>query len=222
MATASPSRPQPPRRFDNGEQWLAALGGVPLSRIIFDPWPGSATEADLLYMVDHEKRLCELVDGTLVEKPVGFWEGLIAANIIGLLARFVTPQNLGAISGANSTLRMKSGRIRLPDVSFVAKARLPRTREPVPTLAPDLAIEVLSESNTAAEMRQKLAEYFQSGTRLAWLVDPETRSVAVYTSPDEPISNVPETGELDGGTVLPGLQIRVADMFLNVPNAQRD
>lgn len=211
--------PEEPRRFDNGEQWLAALGGVPLSRIIFDPWPGTATEADLLFKVEHEKRLCELIDGTLVEKPAGFWEGVIAANVIGLLATFVNPQNLGVISGANSTLRMKSGRIRLPDVSFVTKARLPQTREPVPILAPDLAIEVLSESNTAAEMRQKLAEYFQSGTRLAWLVDPETRSVAVYTSPEEPVSTVPETGTLDGGTVLSGLQIRVADMFLNVPKA---
>lgn len=218
MTTASPSRSYPPR-FDNGEQWLAALGGVPLSRIIFDPWPGTATEADLLYMVDHEKRLCELVDGTLVEKPVGYWEGAIAARIIVLLAAFVDPRDLGMISGADSTLRMKSGRIRLPDVSFVAKARLPQTREPIPILAPDLAIEVLSESNTAAEMRQKLAEYFQSGTRLAWLVDPETRSVAVYTSPEEPVSTVPETGTLDGGTVLPGLQIRVADLFLNVPKA---
>jgi Uma2 family endonuclease len=222
MATASPSRPQPPRRFDNGEQWLAALGDVPLSRIIFDPWPGTATEADLLHMVDHEKRLCELIDGTLVEKPVGCWEGLIAANIIVLLAGFVNPRKLGAVFGADSTLRMKSGRIRLPDVSFVSNARLPQTPKPVPTLAPDLAIEVLSESNTAAEMRQKLAEYFQSGTRLAWLVDPATRSVAVYTSPDQAPSIIPESGDLDGGTVLPGMSIRVADMFLNVPNAPRD
>lgn len=216
----TPLRLHTPRRFENGEQWLAALGGVPLSRILFDPWPGTATEADLLYMVDHEKRLCELIDGTLVEKPVGFWEGVIAARIIILLAAYVDPRGLGVVSGADSTLKMKSGRIRLPDVSFVAQARLPQTREPVPTLAPDLAIEVLSESNTAAEMHQKLAEYFQSGTRLAWLVDPETRSVAVYTSPDEPIATVPETGDLEGGTVLPGLRIRVADMFLNVPTAR--
>lgn len=216
MSTVSPTRAP---RFDNGEQWLAALGGVPLSRIVFDPWPGTATEADLLYMVDHEKRLCELIDGTLVEKPVGCWEGLIAANIIVLLAAFVNPRKLGAVFGADSTLKMKSGRIRLPDVSFVSKDRLPRSRAPVPTLAPDLAIEVLSESNTAAEMSQKLAEYFQSGTRLAWLVDPATRSVAVYTSPGGPPSIVSESESLDGGNVLPGLTIRVADMFLNVPPA---
>lgn len=217
MATASPSRPQSRPQFENGAQWLAALGGVPLSRIIFNPWPGEATESDLLYMVEHEKRLCELIDGTLVEKPVGCWEGLIAANIIVLLATFVNPRDLGSVFGADSTMRMKSGRIRLPDVSFVAKARMPQTLEPVPSIGPDLAVEVLSEGNTEAEMQQKRAEYFQSGTRLAWIVDPPTRSVAVYTTPDGPPSIVPESGQLDGGAVLPGLTIRVADMFLNVP-----
>src|SRR5947209_5818150 len=108
MATAAPSRPQPPRQFDNAAQWLAALGGVPLSRIIFNPWPGTATEADLLRMAGHEKRLCELIDGTLVEKIVGYWEGIIAANIIALLAAYVIPRDLGAVSGADSTMRMKS------------------------------------------------------------------------------------------------------------------
>ena len=219
MATASPSRPQPRPQFENGAQWLAALGGVPLSRIIFNPWPGDATEADLLYMVDHEKRLCELIDGTLVEKPVGCWEGLIAANIIGLLIAFVNPRALGAVFGADSTMRMKSGRIRLPDVSFVSKARMPQSLAPVPSLGPDLAVEVLSEGNTEEEMRQKLAEYFQSGTRLAWIVDPDPRTVAVYITPGGPPSIVPESGQLDGGAVLPGLSIRVADMFLNVPRA---
>ncbi|HEY2586355.1 MAG TPA: Uma2 family endonuclease [Tepidisphaeraceae bacterium] len=219
MATASPSRPRAPRQFENGAQWLAALGGVPLSRILFNPWPGDATEADLLYMVEHEKRLCELIDGTLVEKPIGFWEGLIGANIIALLAAYVNPRGLGAVSGADSTMRMKSGRIRLPGVSFVAKARMPQSLDPVPSLAPDLAIEVLSEGNTDEEMRQKLAEYFQSGTRLAWIVDPGLRTVAVYITPDGPPSIIPESGQLDGGDVLPGLTLRVADMFLNVPRA---
>lgn len=217
MPIASPSRPPPPRQFENGAQWLAALGGVPLSRIIFNPWPGSATEADLLYMVDHENRLCELVDGTLVEKPVGYWEGIIAANLISILAAYVNPRDLGAVSGADSTLRMRSGRIRLPDVSFVSRARLPKTLAPVPTLAPDLAVEVLSESNTPEEMRLKLLEYFQSGTRLAWLVDPATRSVAVYTTPDAPAATVSEADSLDASPVLPGLTIRVTDIFLNVP-----
>ncbi len=111
MTTAAvPSRFVPPRRFDNGAEWLRAFGGVPLERIIFDPWPGTATEADLLLFVERDKRLCELIDGTLVEKPVGYWEGVIAQELGRHLSNYVTPRNLGAVSGADSTMRMQSGR----------------------------------------------------------------------------------------------------------------
>ncbi len=163
-AVASSSIFSPPRQFTNGAQWLAALGGVPLERVIFDPWPGTATEADLLRFVEQDKRLCELIDGTLVEKPMGYWEGIVGANLTALLGPFVHQHDLGAVSGADSTMRMKSGRVRLPDVGFVSKERLPKTLESIPTISPDLAVEVLSDSNTASEMSQKLLEYFQSGT----------------------------------------------------------
>ena len=117
-------------------------------------------------------------------------------------------------------MRMKSGRVRLPDVAFVSKARLPQTLAPIPDLSPDLAIEVLSESNTPAEMRQKLAEYFQSGTRLAWIIDPGPRTVAVYHSADGVTRVVDEHSTLDGEPVLPGLTIPVAELFRNVPRGQ--
>ena len=190
---------------------------MPLERIIFDPWPGTATEADLLRLVERDKRFCELIDGTLVEKPVGWIEALIAMNLAVRLGTYVHDHNLGAVSGADSTLRMTSGRVRLPDVVFVSLARLPRTREPIPTLAPDLAVEVLSESNTSAEIAQKLREYFQSGTRLAWIVDPPTRTVAIYHGPGEPTRVLDTAGQLDGEEVVPGFTLPVADLFRNVP-----
>lgn len=218
MTTAAiPTRFIPPRRFDNGAEWLAAFGGVPLSRIIFDPWPGTATEADLLLFVERDKRLCELIDGTLVEKPVGYWESMIAINLATALNNFVLPRRLGAVAGADATMRMKSGRVRLPDVGFTSTARLPKTREPIPSLAPDLAIEVLSESNTKAEIDQKLQEYFQSGTRLAWIIDPPTRTVAVYREPGEPARVLGESETLDGEHVLPGFELAIAELFVNVP-----
>jgi Uma2 family endonuclease len=218
MTTATaPPRFVPPRRFDNGAEWLRAFGGVPLERIIFDPWPGTATEADLLLFVERDKRLCELIDGTLVEKPVGYWEGVIAGYLITALNMFVLPRRLGAVSGADSTMRMASGRVRLPDVGFTSAARLPKTREAIPTLSPDLAIEVLSDSNTKAEIDQKLQEYFQSGTRLAWIVDPPTRTVSVYREPSQPALVLEESGSLDGEQVLPGFTVPVADLFRGVP-----
>src|SRR2546421_3677233 len=110
-AASAPIRFNPPRRFENGAEWLRALGDVPLERIIFDPWPGTATEADLLRFVERDKRLCELIDGTLVEKPVGYIEALIAMNLVIKLGAFVDQHGLGAVSGPDSTMRMKSGRV---------------------------------------------------------------------------------------------------------------
>jgi Uma2 family endonuclease len=207
----------PPRRFKNAAEWLAELGNVPLDRIVFDPLPGTATEADLLRFVEQDNRLCELIDGTLVEKPVGYWEGIIAINLATVLANFVNPRGLGAVSGPDSTMRMRSGRVRLPDVAFVSKDRLPKTRAPIPSLAPDLAVEIISESNTVSEMDKKLAEYFQSGTRLAWIIDPGPRTVAVHHNPGPAIATLAESDSLTGGDVLPGLQFPIADIFLNVP-----
>jgi Uma2 family endonuclease len=220
MSTAAPPRFRPPRSFDNAAEWLRALGDVPLERIIFDPWPGTATEADLLTFVERDKRLCELIDGTLVEKPVGWYEAIIATNLSIALGVHVQRTNAGVVAGADSTLRMPStGRVRLPDVAFVSTARLPKTRERIPTLAPDLAVEVLSQSNTPAEIAQKLREYFDSGTRLAWVIDPEARTAAIYHRAGEPTRVLNETDQLDGEQVLPGFTFPVADLFRGVPAA---
>ncbi|MDB5172371.1 MAG: hypothetical protein JWN51_1144, partial [Phycisphaerales bacterium] len=185
-AIASPPAFHPPRQFANAAEWLASLGNVPPDRIICDPWPGTATEADLLRLVERDEHFCELIDGTLVEKPVGAWEGLIAANLIFILKSYLAKNRLGVVFGDASPMRMKFGRVRLPDVSFVSYARLPKALDPILALSPDLAVEVLSEGNTTAEMGLKLVEYFQSGTRLVWFIDPRPRTVAVYHQPGEP------------------------------------
>lgn len=206
------------RPFGNAAEWHRSLGGVPLDRVIFDPLPGTATEADLLRLVERDKRLCELIDGTLVEKPVGYFEALIALNLAIELGAYVKQRNLGAVSGADSTFRLASvGRVRLPDVAFVAAHRLPQSPDPIPTLAPDLAVEVLSESNTTQEIDQKLREFFGSGTRLAWIIDPRRRTVAVYHGPGGPARVLEEADHLDGEQVVPGFAMPVRDLFRNVP-----
>jgi Uma2 family endonuclease len=218
----TPPRFTPPRRFDNGAEWLAALGDVPLERIIFDPWPGTATEADLIQFVERDKRLCELIDQTLVEKPVGYLESYIAALLITYLNQFILPRRLGAVTGEAGMMRMVGGRVRLPDVAFVSIERLPGRqipREPIPSIAPDLAVEILSESNTAAEIDQKLREYFQSGTRLAWVIDPRKEIVKVYHQPEKPTRVLERSGTLDGEQVLAGFTLAVDDLFRDIPAA---
>ena len=219
-ATAPPPPVSPPRRFATGADWYDAIGRVPLERVIFDPPPGTATEADLLRHVDGEpKRLCELIDGTLVEKAMGFWEGHIGMSLGAKLTAWAESSGAGLIFGADSPMRMASGRVRLPDVFFLSNARLPTTQAKVPVVSPDLAVEVLSESNTRREMAGKLRDYFGSGTRLVWYVDMRARTVAVYHKPGEPTRVLTAADALDGEGVLPGFCLAVADLFRNVPAA---
>ena len=78
---ASTPRLAVPAKYANAAQWLHELGDVPLERIVMDPWPGTATEQDLLVFVERDKRFVELIDGTLVEKPVGWLESQIALRL---------------------------------------------------------------------------------------------------------------------------------------------
>lgn len=198
---------------------MRSVGDVPFGRIIFDPWPGTATEQDLLTFVERDKRLCELIDGTLVEKPVGSWESLIARRLSTWLGQWVDSRRLGVVYGADATLKMRGGRVRLPDVTFVARASLPGgrvPREPIPTLPPTLAVEVLSRTNSRAEINQKLREYFESGCRLAWIIDPPTQTCEVYLAPGEPTHRLTAADDLDGGDVLPGFAVRLGELFADL------
>jgi Uma2 family endonuclease len=80
-----------------------------------------------------------------------------------------------------------------------------------------LAVEVLSPSNTAREIDQKLREYFESGTRLAWVIDPRSRTIAIYLSPDKPARTLSESEVIDGGDVLPGFSVAIAEFFKPLP-----
>jgi Uma2 family endonuclease len=194
---------------------LARLGGVPLDRIRFHPAPGTAVEADVIALHDRENRLCELVEGVLVEKPMGFLEARVAALLIQVLGAFVESAELGIVAGADGMMRISAGLVRIPDVSVILWQRLPDRKipsEPIPTLAPDLAIEVLSASNTSAEMRRKTEEYFDAGSACVWIVDPARRTVSVYTSALD-VSVLQSEGMVTAELVLPGFGITVADIF---------
>lgn len=196
------------------------LGDVPLDRIRLHPPPGTATEDDLVAHVDgDDKRLCELVDGVLVDKPVGWYESALTIQLIVLLGQFVHEHNLGLVLGADGMHRLAPGLVRLPDVSFVSWDRFAGGRPPrgpfVP-LGPDLAVEVLSPSNTPREMTRKLHEYFASGCRLAWYVPYGQRLVHVYTSPTE-MRVLGDDDVLDGGDVVPGFTLPVHIWFDRTP-----
>ena len=214
-ATATKSQAAPVDQPRTLEDLVDALGNIALGRILIEPAPGTATEADLLVAEQRYDRLYELVDGVLVEKGIGFTESLIAVVFIKLLDDFAGRGNLGVVTAPDGTLRLLTGLVRVPDVAFISWDRLPERRlpkEPIPSLAPDLAVEVLSISNTSGEMARKRREYFAAGVRLIWEVDPRERVIHVYT-PDGSITKLGDSQILDGGAVLPGFAVAVNDIF---------
>lgn len=189
--------------------------GVPPDRIRFRPAPGTATLQDVLDIHDHEGRLCELVDGVLLEKTVGYRESQLAVFLTALLNVFVVPKNLGIVTGADGMMELAADLVRIPDGAFVSWSRLPGRRRPsapIPNLAPNLAVEVLSRSNSAGEMTAKRHDYFAAGVELVWEVDPDNRTVAVYTSPTT-VRTLSASDTLDGGSVLPGFTLPLAQLF---------
>lgn len=195
---------------------LENIGNVSPERILLQPPPGTATEEDVLAAMERpRKRLCELIDGVLVEKAMGFTESVLAGFLNQVLGIFVRSKNLGLVTVPDGAVRLWAGRVRIPDVAFVSWDRLPnrrRPKKPLPDLAPDLAIEVLSKSNTPAEMQKKREDYFTAGVRLVWEIDPETRTATVYTALDQG-TVLKEEDSLDGGEVLPGFSLPLRELF---------
>jgi Uma2 family endonuclease len=180
-----------------------------------EPVPGTATEHDVVTVHDRENRLCELVDGVLVEKVMGFDESICALLLASSLVEYLKAHDLGKVVGADGMMRLFPGQVRIPDVAFISWKRYPkgkRRRGEIPTVAPDLVVEILSKGNTPKEMKRKLDEYFQAGVRLVWYVNPAARTVRVYTGPKESVL-LNETQELSGGEVLPGFTLSIREWF---------
>ena len=194
---------------------LTHLGGIAPARIRMSPPPGTATERDVTEADDHADRLCELIDGVLVEKTMGYVESFLAIEIAYRLMTFLATHDLGIVLGEAGTLRILPHQVRIPDVCFISWDRFPNRQlppGPIPDLVPDLAIEVLSESNTEKEMQRKLRDYFAAGVRMVWYIDPRTRSARSYTAENQFVDvAVPQS--LSGGDVLPGFELPLKELF---------
>ncbi|MEX0717076.1 MAG: Uma2 family endonuclease [Planctomycetaceae bacterium] len=199
------------------------LGGIPTSRILLNPPPGAATVDDVI-AAEREDRICELIDGVLVEKTMGWFESRIAVALITILEEFLDEHDLGLVLGADGTLRILPKQVRVPDVCFISWERFPNRRlpkqTPIPNLVPDLAVEVLSDGNTPKEMDRKLRDYFKAGVRLVWYIDPPTRTAEAYTSLDD-VKRISARGTLDGGDVLPGFRLSLKKLFSRAERSRR-
>lgn len=162
--------------------------------------------------------LYEVVDGQVVEKPPMASNSIHLCGVFhGWVFPFARQHQLGrAESEMMYLLNPTTGLKRRPDFSFVSYARWPK-ETPLPeddgwNVIPDLAVEVVSPSNSAEEMKRKIAEYFTAGVRLVWVAYPTLGLIETYDSPTS-VQILDRSGTLDGGTVLPGFRLALTDLF---------
>lgn len=170
-----------------------------------------------LYAMPDDGRKYELQAGMVVSEPLpGFRHGRVMFVVAKILDAHVGPRDLGVVivGDAGFVLARAPDTVRGPDVAFVAKGRATDQLDKAHAFegAPDLAVEVLSPGNAHAEMHAKIGDYFAGGTRLVWVVDPESRTVTVYESLLSP-RVLAQSDVIDGGDVVPGFSARVGDLF---------
>jgi Uma2 family endonuclease len=153
----------------------------------------------------------------LVAEPLpGGRHGWVVAAVAGILRAHVKRHRLGVVFAGDSgfVLAREPDTVRGPDVAFVSKERFDRSGETTKAFegAPDLAVEVLSPSNTPAAVHAKVADYLAAGTSCVWVVDPEAQTVTVYASLLGP-HRLGEAETLEGDDVVPGFRVRVGEIF---------
>ncbi len=191
---------------------LDRLGGISLDRLQTPPAPGTATVVDL---VSAGKSACELVEGTLIRRPSDFFVSVFVSYLLSRLMPHVREPNLGILTNALAPVEILPGTVRVPDLAYTPWSRLPGRRiptVPVAAVVPELVVNCFRVGNTRGEMVRKRGEYFRAGVRLVWEIDPRARTVRVYTS-ETAYTDLAATDTLDGGVVLLGFAVPVAELF---------
>lgn len=164
-----------------------------------------------------EGKSLELVEGRVVEMPTsGARHNEIALFITMLIYQFVREHGLGWTGGDATGYVIDGEResVLIPDASFVARQRIPPggTPEGFWPFAPDLAVEVMSPHDRAIDVHNKVWRYLEGGTRLVWLVFPDRQQVQIFDHRGL-VAELTADAQLDGGDVLPGFRVPVADIF---------
>ncbi len=160
---------------------------------------------------------CELIKGELIEMPPAGWtHGRIANAIAFALTAYVKDRNLGEVASAETgfVIGRDPDTVRAPDVSFVSGERLIGIGELSGFLeiSPDLAVEVVSPSDSAGVVHAKAEGWLEAGTRLVWVIYPDSKSVVVYRT--EGRAQVLHEGDtLNGAPVFDSFVMSVREIF---------
>ena len=157
----------------------------------------------------------ELIRGVLIEKMgTGHPHSILVSMIAHILLSYVIPNDYGTVHTGEPgyLLDLDPDTVRCPDVAWIAPGRVPEGTRGFPNLAPDLAVEVKSPSNSNPEMASKAWMWLSYGSRQAWVTDPERNTLTVYRHGSDP-QVLAEDDELTGGDLLPGFTTPVWRLF---------
>jgi len=173
--------------------------------------------ADELLMMPDDGFRYELVKGELRQmSPAGHDHGRIVMELAVPLGQYVKSKKLGKIYAAETGFLIQTDpdTVRALDIAFLRQERVAEVGRSKGYWvgAPDLAVEVISPSDTVGEVEEKVEEWLEAGTRLVWVVSPKLQTVTVYRSLND-IATLTEKDTLEGGEVVPGFQIPVAEIF---------
>ncbi len=157
----------------------------------------------------------ELVRGKLIPlRPAGGSASEVAVAVASELYTFAKKTRSGRVTGANGAYALSSNCLRVPDVGFYTNAKASKIIDPSKFLPfpPDLAVEVVAPSETASDLLEKVIQYLAAGTRLVWVVYPDLKLVVVHAA-NATARMFTSAGVLDGGSLLPNLQVAVSDLF---------
>ena len=173
------------------------------------------TADELLKMPKVDGRRFELIRGVLMEKmPSGKSQGLVSSRIDRILGNYAEDNDFG-VTLSNDTghrLDRDPDTVRAPEVAWFAPGRLPDDVVGFPELAPDLAVEVKSPSNSWPEIASKAYMWLSYGSQQVWVADPPTATVTIYRLNTTPVT-LGEDDVLDGGELLPGFSTPVWWLF---------
>ena len=173
------------------------------------------TAEELLVMPRGEGHRYELLRGVLVEKmATGDPHGESVTRIAVALELYSDANDYGVVRSGEPGYRLERDpdTVRAPDVAWIAPGRIPPGTQGYPELAPDLAVEVKSPSNSYAELAAKAGMWLSYGSREVWVADPERVTITVYRPYQEPLI-LGEDDTLAGGDLLPGFSTPVWRLF---------
>ncbi len=172
------------------------------------------TADDLARMPDDDSVQLELDEGELISMPpAGFDHGEREDQISFLLNQHVRKNKLGKVLTGDTGFRLNDNTVLSPDVAFVRKDRVEALRsKSFAKGAPDLAVEILSPSDTVRRVNRKVKQYLAAGCHTVWLVYPESQTVDIFeASGAERTLHSQEI--LEAQEILPGFSAKVADLF---------